>query len=214
MIGWRVVPIQRWPGEQTRSRKHDRFGARGRGVNWSATTDLLARELRHLGARSVVLQMAVTDAEVRNDGWIRANATPAHPGVILTFESRHGPLSYPCDTFRDWQANVRAIALALEALRTVDRYGVTRRGEQYTGWKQLPPGGGSTPTMTVEVAAEVLAFEAGHDEAGELLRDPELARWCFREAAKGTHPDVEGGSVEAFQRVHAAKQVLDRYHGN
>lgn len=44
---------------------------------------------------------------------------------------RRGHLSYPCDTFTTLQDNLRVIALALEALRMVDRYGVTRRGEQY-----------------------------------------------------------------------------------
>lgn len=37
-----------------------------------------------------------------------------------------------------WQANIRAIAKTLEHLRDLDRWGVTKRGEQYTGWKALP----------------------------------------------------------------------------
>lgn len=168
-LDWRVVPIEQWPGEQTKNRQRHRFNVestgpyRGRrhGVDWGGTVSLLARELAHLKAKDVLLQMAVTDRDIRNDGWIRANASPTHPGVILTFESKYGPLSYPCDTFTDWQANVRAIALALEALRKVDRYGVTRRGEQYTGWGKLPPAGGTTATMTAEVAARVVAEAAG-----------------------------------------------------
>ena len=49
-------------------------------------------------------------------------------------------MSYPCDKYSNWQANLRAIALSLEALRAEDRYGVTRRAEQYKGWaKLLPP---------------------------------------------------------------------------
>ena len=196
-LAWRVVPIVRWSGEQTKSRRRDPFShhvraergngrgmERRAGVDWRKTTDLLARELRQLRAKNIVLQMAVTDADIRNDGRVRANASPAHPGVIVTFDSKHGPLSYPCDQFTDWQANVRGVALALEALRKVDRYGVTRRGEQYTGWKQLPSAGGTTTTMTAERAAEILAYESGHDSAAEILADPEMFRWCYREAAK------------------------------
>lgn len=219
MIAWRVVPIERWPGEQTRVRKQHPFsvagesGARKTGVDWSGTVSLLERELRELNAKNVLLQMAVTDKDIRQDGWIRGNATPSHPGVILTFDSRFGPLSYPCDTFAKWQANVRAIALALEALRKVDRYGVTRRGEQYTGWKALPPAGGSTSTMTARAAAEVLvAAEALDGEAAALLHDEQAFRWTYRTAAKNTHPDA-GGDDLAFQRVQEAKRVLEQHHG-
>jgi hypothetical protein len=201
--------------EPTRSRRKHPFGRSYTGtLNWSATVGLLERELRMLAGKNVVLQMAVTDDDIRQDGWIRSTARPSHPGVILTFDSKHGPLSYPCDQFTEWQANVRGIALALEALRKVDRYGVTKRGEQYTGWKQLPPAGGTTPTLTVEAAAQILGYESGdEDDAPRIIRDREVFRWAYREAAKSTHPDKEGGSVEAFQRVHLAKQVLERHHG-
>jgi len=45
----------------------------------------------------------------------------------------------PCDSFKDWEANLRAIALSLERLRAADRYGVTtEEKEQYIGWLRLP----------------------------------------------------------------------------
>lgn len=223
-LSWRVVPIERWPGEQTRNRQDapfftigpaNEYGFRPRrgGVDWTATSDLLERELREMRAKNIVLQMAVTDRDIRNDGWIKAAARPTHPGVILSFESKHGPLSYPCDTYRDWQANVRAIALALEALRKVDRYGVTRRGEQYTGWKQLPGAGGTTTTMSAEVAARVMVECEGMDGDPEtLLESIDAVLATFRQAAKRVHPDA-GGTVETFQRLHLAKQILERHHG-
>lgn len=225
-LDWRVVPIEKWPGEQTQERQQHRFSTertrtgtfgsyshRAREVNWSGTMDLLARELGELGAHDILLQMAVEDKDIRQDGWIRANARPKHPGVILTFESKHGPLSYPCDNFTDWQANVRAIALALEALRKVDRYGVTRRGEQYSGWKKLPPPGGSTSTMTAEVAAQVIADAAGWNSAPPtMLTKADVFRVAYRDAAKRTHPDA-GGSVRDFQILQEAKAVLTAHHG-
>lgn len=211
-LDWRVVPIQRWPTEPTRIRqKHPFRDGTGSGVAWGATTKLLERELGMLRAKRILLQLQVTDEDIRNDGWIRANARPSSPGVILTFESKHGPLSYPCDQFTDWQANVRAIALALEALRKVDRYGVTRRGEQYTGWKQLPPAGGMT-TMTAEVAARLVAVLGSTGTALDVLTDAGVYRAAYRSAARAAHPD-SGGSVEAFQNLQAARAILDRHHG-
>lgn len=44
-------------------------------------------------------------------------------------------LVYATDCCEFWQHNVRSIALGLQALRAVDRYGISRRGEQYAGFK-------------------------------------------------------------------------------
>jgi len=216
---WRVVPIERWPGDKTDERRKHPFrkqsshGWMQSGVNWSSTLDTLERELEMLDAENVVLQMAVTDRDIRKDGWIRANASPSHPGVILTFDSKYGPLSYPCDTFTDWQANVRGIALALEALRKVDRYGVTRRGEQYTGWAKLPPAGGSTTTMPAGVAARILVEAEGLDgDPDDVLEHVDAYRLTYRAAAKRTHPDG-GGSTRDFQAVQEARRVLEAHHG-
>lgn len=230
-MDWRVVPIETWPGEQTAERQSHRFRKTVRRqsdwrgsykttvseVDWSGTVALLERELEHLDAENILLQMAVTDRDIRQDGWIRANARPEHPGVILTFDSRHGPLSYPCDTFTDWQANVRGIAKSLEWLRGVDRYGVSKRGEQYTGWGRLPPAGGSTSTMTAEVAAKVVAEAGGDGMAFEddielLLGYEDLCKKAYRKAAAHTHPD-HGGSTRDFQLVQEAKRVLWAHHG-
>lgn len=207
---WKIVPIERWPGEPTKSRQRSRFDS-----PWGSTMGLLADELRHLSAREILLQIAITKDDLRLDGWVRANAYPSHPGVILTFESKKigRTLSYPCDTFDDWKANVRAIALALEALRKVERYGVTRRGEQYQGWAQLPPAGGSSSTMTAQVAARVLVDAARNGTTAEvILRDRDAFLEAYRKAAKRTHPDA-GGNVRDFQVVSEAKGVLERHFG-
>ena len=202
-IDWKVVPID-WRGPRTVKRKPSPFRA-----SWSQTVALLHRELVHLGATDILLQLAVRDRDIRLDGWVRANASPSDPGVVLTFESRdYGALSYPCDRFTSWQDNVRAIALALEALRKVDRYGVTRRGEQYRGWKALPPGRGTIPVQTPLAAVNTLAGRAGLTVmAGEVLASPAMGRALYRAAARAAHPD-KGGSREAWDAVELAWRTL------
>ncbi len=221
---WRVVPIGQWPGEVTRDRKQHRFRKEvhrngqsymDTGVNWSNTMDLLDRELWHLAAENVVLQMAVTEYQCRNDGWIRENAVPDDPGLVLSFDSRLGPLSYPCDNFTDWKANLRAIALALEALRKIDRYGVTKRGEQYTGWRQIPGPGQTSVTMTASRAAEILKASAGDCIEAKfpeevILGDASVAQAVHKAARRKAHPDA-GGSVERFQSVETAWLVLSAH---
>lgn len=84
-----------------------------------------------------------------------------------------------------WEDNLRAIALALEALRKVDRYGVTRRGEQYTGWKQLTAGD-SGPSA--ERGRRLIADAGG-----------------VAEALKATHPDLGGAQID-FESVQLARR--------
>lgn len=131
----KLAPISTWPGELTRNRRPSPFKS-----NLTATLKLLDRELEQLTEtraqrESLELLVAIPAGDLwRIDGRPRAHAVPEHPGVILSLDSIYGHLSYPCDTFTTWQDNVRAITLALEALRKVDRYGVTKRGEQYRGF--------------------------------------------------------------------------------
>jgi hypothetical protein len=120
-------PIDVWPGELTRERRRSPFGS-----DYASTLDLLGREMAHLRARDAVLMLALQESDLRRDGMPRSGARPAHPGVIVAFDSKHGPLKYATDVFTDWQSNLRAVALGLESLRRVDRYGITKRGEQYT----------------------------------------------------------------------------------
>lgn len=153
---------------------------------WSATVSLLAREIRHLEPRQAILELDMAESDFRNDGLPRANARAASPGVVLTLVGTpHGDLRYPCNTFGHWDENVRGIALALEALRKVDRYGVTKRGEQYAGWKALPAG--NAPSA---------------ERGRKLIED----HGGLKAALRATHPDTSGyESAADFADVQAAR---------
>lgn len=201
MMQYQFRPIDQWPGEFTRGRKTSPFKAA-----WTNTLYLLETELRMLGATNIVIQAAVGEGEIKRDGMLYERARPNHPGIILSFDSKHGPLAYPCDRYSDWQANVRAIALALEALRAVDRYGVTRRAEQYKGWAKLP-GQVMVVPMTPQQAAGVLVSKAA---TGETKVSRQNLDSLYRAACTKTHPDA-GGNAEDFKRVQEAKEVLDKH---
>ncbi len=200
-MDYQFRPIEHWPGKFTTGRRSSPFRAKH-----SDTLALLAKELGFLRARNVVIQAAVGENEIRRDGMLYERARPLHPGIILSFESKHGPLSYPCDTYTDWQANLRAIALSLEALRSVDRYGVTKRAEQYQGWAKLPGPKPESPINQAE-AIDVLASAANCSPSHVHKQTLEVV---YRNACRRTHPDV-GGNAEEFKRVQAAKETLDRY---
>lgn len=190
-----VRPIDHWPGTPTADRRNAPFSA-----PYGVTMNLLNRELRMIGAKSVVLLMALEDRDIRLDGRPRAGATPRHPGVILCFTDRTGPKRFPCDKFRHWEENLRAIALSLEALRKVDRYGVTSQGEQYRGWAALP---NPDHVMTRQEAAELVDKLTGV----VCPSDRGTIETLLRIAEKKSHPDT-GGSAELFKSVQQARKIL------
>lgn len=204
----RFVPLKDWPGDREKKRQRARFDS-----SYAQTLTLLADELRRLAARQVVIQAGFAAHDIRNDGWPRSNAkTPADPGVILSFESKHGPLSYPCDRFTDWQDNLRAIALSLQALRAVDRYGVTRRAEQYRGWTQLPPPPPSATSLfatRIEAATWLAAKSHWPYKLDDLLIKADAVDIAVRMARRRLHPDF-GGSHDEYVRIDEAKRKLEK----
>lgn len=182
-------------------------------AGWEDTLKVLGKELDHLRARDVVLELDLTEGMIRNDGLPRADAKIETPAVALAFESKHGPLIYRCDRYvgrwygsTDWHHNVRAIALTLEALRAVERYGATSTGQQYTGWKAL----GSTPfAPTVEAMTEDDAWARLADLIGVPVANARVdSRRTVDRAARAAHPDT-GGSEQLWASYEAARKVLD-----
>lgn len=206
--------LEEWPDEPTKRRRRSPFRA-----NWSQTLDLLDTELSKIRKphTPVVIEIDLPESQIRQDGWPYANATPRSPGVILNVETKKaGHLRFPCDTFESWQDNMRAIGLGLNSLRRVDRYGITRRGEQYTGWKRLPPAGRAPAPAD---AARVVTATAGRgiqdDVVEAVLLGPDFARQVYREALRHCHPDAGGDPQgDAFKRLQEAWAVVQKHHQN
>ncbi|MGH3189992.1 MAG: hypothetical protein ACRDOL_22555 [Streptosporangiaceae bacterium] len=201
-LRYRFRPLGPWTGPATPagSRRNATFKA-----TYPATLALVFREAEKLGARELVLQVDISDRWIRTDGLPAANARfGSHPGVVVSFESRYGPLRYATDAFTEWRDNLRAIALSLEALRAVDRYGVSKRGEQYTGWKALPAGTGAAfgsaddaEQWMRQVALERFQIEADRDRPTAI----------YHALARRMHPDT-GGDRGEWDRLDAARQLL------
>lgn len=211
----------RWDGPTTPA--HDRRSRWTFKASWQSTLDLLDRELRELGARDLVIEADFREQDIRIDGMPRANARqPVHPGVRIAFESKHGALVYATDSCEFWQHNVRSIALGLESLRAVDRYGITRRAEQYQGYKAITAGtampAGQT-TLTPHEAALLLVDLVHPGRYGEreaiahnVLAYPETFQSTWARAARLAHPDT-GGDEETWNRVAPAWSALSEHHG-
>lgn len=198
---YEIRPLGTWTDPITDPRATAPFRA-----HWDDTRTLLERETARLGAKLIVVQVDVTEGNLRRDGMLRAQAKVTFPGVRVYFDSKHGPLTYATDRFTDWRSNVRAIALALEALRKIDRYGVGGKGEQYAGWAALPT---ADARMTPDEAATLLAAAFDGVTPEQIRTDAGLRARAYRQAALRTHPD-HGGDAGAFKRVTAARDLLEK----
>ena len=218
-------PIAAWPRPLSKTRRNGQFTA-----GYTDTLTKLETEIGNLRGKNVVVQTAMRPDDIRQDGWPRANARrPVHPGVIVSFDSVHGPLQFCCDAFYDWEDNLRGIALTLERLRLADLYGVTRHGEQYKGWAALPAPAaessstsGNTATPPEGEAGRTYYSPAERDAMlvadlsglpwRNILLDAKTFQAAYRQAAVKVHPD-NGGSHERMAALNGAADRLKARHG-
>jgi hypothetical protein len=177
-------PLPSWPYPPTPS--HERRSRWTFKASWSNTLAMLDDEIRKLDGREIIIGGGWAERDIRLDGLPRSDARePAFPGVEISFEVKGKRMVYATDVCDSWQHNVRSIALGLGALRAVDRYGITRKGEQYAGFAQLSAGG-----------PDPLRGKALVDAAGGVT-----------EALRRHHPD-HGGEARDFVDVDAYRKQI------
>lgn len=179
-----------WPVQQPRTASNLRDN--GAKFRLALTLDRARRGLQHevrlLGGADLVLS---SNVELRIDGWPRSGARmPTDPGVAVYFTRKKVPLVFACDRYKTVEANMRAIALHLDALRGMERWGVGTLDQAFAGYQALPETAGADPWWKV----------LGGEEPPITLEDLQAD---YREAARKAHPDT-GGSQEAFVRVQRA----------
>ena len=213
-----IKPISKWIGTETKSPGNSQFRN-----TYSDTKKKLEFELDKLNAiaSSVRLEMFIKPEDLRRDGeLLRAHAKPYKPGVVLSFSiitrrlrnnqtgaitNETKTLSYPCDTYNDWQDNVRAIALSLEKLRSVARYGVFKY-EDMIARLALPSAEGKLSDR--DAAAEFLSKHSGVPVAG-MNGDQLLIKSAYVQALHKLHPDKTGGkTTDDFLKLQDAKRIL------
>lgn len=167
----------------------------------ASTFRLLQKELDHLVATDRALFVCVDETQFRRDGRPSKNAVITSPGVVLEFTSRGQTFAYVADRFSSQMENLRAIALTLEHLRAVDRYGLTGDRQQYTGFLAIEAAPSPSRFEDALDAKLFLARVTGIPYMDRPLRD--LIRLAWRR----THPDT-GGDTDTFQRVSLAESVL------
>lgn len=211
MIDCQFKPIEKWPSTPTPSWKRKRSPFK---AGWQNTLDLLERELNSLRAKDISVEGFFMLKDIRNDGWPKSSARPSQPGIVLSFNASQGRMVMPCDSYVDWEANLRAIALTLEHLRAVERYGVTTdKKEQYTGWLRLPAA--SAVDEATECARKLVALACVSHAPSIILTDKSLFERVAAEALRRNHPDTtsNGGNVTGLQDALSARNRIRELKG-
>lgn len=172
-----------WPRTKPDRRQHGTFK-----TDLQAALRNLKREIGLMGGMNVVLS---SNASLGDEN-------PQDTGVVAYFDwcedSSKRPQTFtkmaiPCDRWYKLAHNVQAIALTVEAMRGMDRWGAREMIKaMFTGFKQLPePSDG--------VWFKVLGIS--EDARAKEIRDR------YVELVKKHHPDV-GGSHEEFVKIQRA----------
>ena len=207
MLEYTFRPLSQWPQEPTAA--HRRKNATFR-AGYVSTLNLLERELLHLKAKDVVFEADCPSSEIRNDGRLRSSAKLRGPGIVVSFDSAKGPIRMPCDKFTGWEDNLRAIALTLEHLRAVDRYGCTAHNEQYKGWTGLPDKRDQKAEQNLwaaiicRMARDVLDKPIGQSV---VLHGGDMRDDVLRGLKIALRPDRRGSDVE-FKQLQQAIEAL------
>lgn len=179
-----AYPLQ-WPIGKPRkqSPERSRFGARSIDV----ATNILRKEMGRMGVRDLVLS---TNLRLRNDGYPYSNqAQPRDQGVAVYFTYKKQPMCFACDRWDKIQDNIYAVAMTIDALRGIERWGSGEMVQQaFTGFTALP-----APKNPWDIL-----------ELGPNATEEEIDA-SFREKARFMHPDA-GGSAQAFQELNEARR--------
>lgn len=207
-------PLTQWPAGRARTPNADRIRGSFQTTPAKSFREL-ELEVSRAGGSNPIIQAAVVDEakHVTRAGELRADARVRDVGIAVTFQKiidgRSVPITFACDRYQNWDSNLRAIVLTLQALRAVDRYECTASSEQYRGFAALPSS--TAPALSTIQAAEVLAKRSAYT-AGPIFDSAEVARMALRSAKAKAHPDV-GGSAAEFNLVQEAGRVLGVHFG-
>jgi len=193
-----------WPPGWPRSKV---IGGRGVGpfsCSPAKAVDSLYYDLSRLGASHVVVS---SNCKLNLRGIPYAEDLSARlpdPGVAIYFQLKARPLSMAQDVFQVPWANIRSLALAISALRAIERHGGGyMMHRSFDGFAQLPPPEGEQ-AIPQRPWRDVLGL-AGM--SGPNFAQLAGAEASYKTLARAAHPDAPGGSHEAMAELNIAIEM-------
>lgn len=159
-------------------------------------TKQLEDELERLGAKDAVLS---TNLPQKAGGGPRGDAgNPADPGAAVYFKLDGEQVVFACDKWQRVACNIYAIALHIGALRGMDRWGVGRERQAFTGYLALE-------AQTQPKWFEILECnETDPEKVIDGNRRRLLARY---------HPDGQEPDLDKFRAIGEAYRVAMELRG-
>jgi len=165
-------------------------------TGWAATTWKLEHELELLDVALVVIEITGPKIEIRRDGWFSARSV-LDPPVVVSFEVPDvGPLQYRSGRYDTAPANVKAVALTLERLRAVERYGCAPSAEQYSGWAALPSTTSTDRDKRLARGLLALALTPALGSGGVV---PDTDQGKYKAALRAVHPDTASAGDNEYK---------------
>jgi hypothetical protein len=214
-----VVPTEsfplRWPQGIKRSPTRHRSAFKSTTIG--AAVDDIFRQLRLMKAKTIVISSNLTtraDGTPSSDGPMRPNGDPG-VAVYWTREEHRAkrwqlvPYCMPCDRWDRISDNLHALALSIEAMRGMERWGAVSTEQAFAGFAALPAGSGDE-IIPRQPSADWRTILGGSWPDGlapaELLG---IAKARHRKLIATAHPD-QGGSTERAAQINAAIEAAEQ----
>jgi hypothetical protein len=171
-----------WPKTEVLRRENSRFD-----TSLSVALTNLKKQVELLGGSKLVL----------SSNYTLGNDNPKDCGVVAYFTMEASEIAVPCDRWRRIQDNVHAIALTIEAMRGMERWGAKHMIKaMFSGFKQLPSS--ERPWW------EVLGCD--------YESSPIFIKERYRVLSMAHHPD-RGGTQEAMALINLAYEQAMKEKG-
>lgn len=182
---------------RTKSPKRSRYSEK---LSVAAARDELLNQLRMLGAKSIVIS---TNVPLRKDGLLYSNTRVDDCGVAVYFNYNNAPTVLCCDRWNRVQDNLHAIERTVDAIRQMDRDGVSEMLKRaFTGFKALPQNAGQgSEAWWIVLGIKSDAIESEITSA-------------YRKLIKEKHPDVNNGDSTQFIIIQKAYEIAIAERGN
>lgn len=183
-----AYPLQ-WPIGRRRWPNNDRQSGKFKVTEYTATEELFDN-LEHMGATDVVVSS-------NRQPFSRSKANPGDSGVAVYFNRKGKELCIACDKWDRLEHNLRAIGLAAEAMRSIERWGTEDMVDAaFTGYAALPEAGGG-----IEMPAAARPWYDVLQVSPDA--DFDIIQAAYKRLLHKVHPD-KGGNNVAFTEVQVA----------